>query len=145
MLKWNKETTCDVVNALEVFYVWPVGGNVSVSQVEVKVGAVDRLLALLTVDKVVRENELPYSLGSPRCFPKEDDCGRWFPFLLRQRINDGNKDEVTCRNFEYKTDLASAMPPYSRETRLHGRKVKSDESDMVGHIQTQDYRLSKSI
>ena len=55
---------------------------------------------------------------------------------------------VTCRNFEYKTDLASAMPPYSRETRLHGRKVKSDEKDMACwklDFQTQDYRRSKSI
>ena len=39
----------------------------------VKVGAVGRRLALWAVDKVVRGDVLPYSLGSPRFFPKNDD------------------------------------------------------------------------
>ena len=56
-----------------------------------KVGAVGRRLALLAVDEVVRGDGLPYSLGSPRYFPKNDDYVRRFPDLLRQRINDGNK------------------------------------------------------
>ena len=38
-----------------------------------KVGAVGRRLALLAVDEVVRGDVLPYSLGSPRYFPKNDD------------------------------------------------------------------------
>ena len=38
----------------------------------VKVGAVGRRLALWAVDKVVRGDGLPYSLGSPRFFPKND-------------------------------------------------------------------------
>ena len=36
-----------------------------------KVGVVGRRLALLAVDKVVRWDGLPYSLGSPRYFPKK--------------------------------------------------------------------------
>ena len=39
----------------------------------VKVAAVGRRLALLTADKVVRSDGLPYSLGSPRYFPNNDD------------------------------------------------------------------------
>ena len=39
--------------------------------------------------------------------------------------------KVTCWNLEYKTDLAGARPPYSRVTKLHVRKVKSDELDMA--------------
>ena len=42
-------------------------------RVVVTVGAVGRRLALLAFDKVVRGNGLPYSLGSPRCFPKDND------------------------------------------------------------------------
>ena len=38
-----------------------------------KVGAVGRRLALLAVDEVVRVGGLPYSLLSPRYFPKNDD------------------------------------------------------------------------
>ena len=47
----------------------PVG---AISLVVVKVGAADRRLALLAVDKVVRGDELPHSFGSPRYSPKDD-------------------------------------------------------------------------
>ena len=39
--------------------------------------------------------------------------------------------KVTSWNLEYKADLAGARPPYSRVTKLHGRKVKSDELDVA--------------
>ena len=39
----------------------------------VKVGAVDSRLALSAVDKVARGDGLPYTLGSPRFFPNNDD------------------------------------------------------------------------
>ena len=39
--------------------------------------------------------------------------------------------KVTCWNLEYETDLAGARPPYSRVTKLHGRKVKSYELDVA--------------
>ena len=74
---------------------------------------------------------MPYSLGSPRNFPKNDDYVRRFPDLLRQCINDGNNDKVTYWNLEYETDLAGARSPYSRVTKLHGRKVKSYELDVA--------------
>ena len=48
-------------------------GTLALGRVVLKVGAVGRRLALLAVDKVVRGNGLPYSLGSPRYFPKNDD------------------------------------------------------------------------
>ena len=52
----------------------PVGGNVGVkSRWVVKVGAVGRRLAMLAVDEVVKGDVLPYSLGSPRYFPNNDD------------------------------------------------------------------------
>ena len=44
-----------------------------------KVGAVGRRLALLAVDEVVRGDGLPYSLGSPKYFPKNNDYIRTFP------------------------------------------------------------------
>ena len=65
--------------------------NLEYIRVVVKVGAVGSRLALLAVDKIVRGNGLPYSFGSPLYFPKNDDCLRRFPDLLRQNINYGNK------------------------------------------------------
>ena len=52
---------------------------------------------------------------------------------MRQRINDVNNDNKSymLEFIEYKTDLAGARPPYSRVTKLHGRKVKSDELDVA--------------
>ena len=48
-------------------------GTQAISRVAVKVGAVGRRLAISAVDKVVRGDWLPYSLGSPRYSPKNDD------------------------------------------------------------------------
>ena len=41
------------------------------------------------------------------------------------------KIKVTCWNIEFKTDLAGERPPYSRVSKLHGRNVKSYESDVA--------------
>ena len=57
---------CSVTSSLH----GPVG---AISLVVVKVGAVDRRLALLAVDKVVRGDGLRHSFGSPRYSPKDDD------------------------------------------------------------------------
>ena len=46
------------------------------------------------------------------------------------------------------TDLAGARPPYSRITKLHGRKVKSYELDVACSklgLQTEDYKKYISI
>ena len=101
-------------------------------------------MALLAVDEVVKGDVLPYSLGSPRYFPMDNDCVWWFPDLLKHRINDGNNDN----NLENETDLAGARSPYSRVTKLHGRTVKSYELDVAcGNqgLQTEDYTKFMSI
>ena len=48
----------------------------------------------------------------------------------------------------YKTDLASARPPYPRVTKIHGRKVKSYKLDMACTklgLQTQDYKCTRVL
>ena len=108
----------------------PVGGNVRVKS---GLSAVGRRLALLAVDKVVRGDGLPYSFGSPRYFPNNDDYVRRFPDLLRQRIIYASNYKVTgiYWNLEYETDLAGAKPPFSRVTQLHGRTVKPVVSNIL--------------
>ena len=59
-----------------------------------------------------------------------------------------NNTVTYCRNLEYETDLAGARPPYSRVTKLHGRKVKSYELDVACSkqgLQTEDYTKYMSI
>ena len=55
-----------------------------------------------------------------------------------------NNKVTYCRNLEYETDLAGARPPYSRVTKLHGRKVKSYELDVAcSKLGLQNSRLQK--
>ena len=59
-----------------------------------------------------------------------------------------NNTVTYCRNLEYETDLAVVRPPYSRVTKLHGRKVKSYELDVACSkqgLQTEDYKKYMSI
>ena len=59
-----------------------------------------------------------------------------------------NNKVTYCRNFEYEMDLAGARPPYLRVTKLHGRNVKSYESDVACSkqgLQTKDYKKYMSI
>ena len=42
-----------------------------------------------------------------------------------------NNKVTYCRNLENETDLAGVRPPYSRVTKLHGRKGKSYELDVA--------------
>ena len=76
---------------------------------------------------------LPYSLGSPRYFPKNDDY-TYDDFLIKREsasmmVND---DKVTCHwNLEYETDLAGGRTLYSGVTKFHGRKLKSDKLDVA--------------
>ena len=91
---------------------------------------------------------MPYPLGSPRYFPKDDDNVRRFPDLLRRA--DGNNDKITSAywNLEYGMDLAGARPPYSGASQLHGRKVTSYELDVACSKQgpqTEDYQKYISI
>ena len=58
-----------------------------------------------------------------------------------------NKNVTYCRNLAYETDLAGARPPYSRVSKLHGRKVKSYELDVACSkqgLQTEVYKWYKS-
>ena len=90
-----------------------------------KVGADGRRLALLAVDKEVRGMDCRIPPNNLNTFQKMTITYDDFLIFMRQRINDGNNDEVTCcRNLEYETDLAGARPPYSRVTKIHDRKVK---------------------
>ena len=59
-----------------------------------------------------------------------------------------NNKVTLCRKLEYETDLAGARPPYSRITKLHGRKVKSYELDVACSklgLQTEAYKKYMSI
>ena len=60
-----------------------------------------------------------------------------------------NNKVTYCRNLEYETDLADARPPYSRVTKLHGRrKVKSYELEVACSklgLQTEDHKNDMSM
>ena len=81
--------------------------------------------------KVVRGDGLPYSLVSPRYFPKNDDY-TYDDFLISRESASIMVTMIKLHvhwNLEY--DLAGGRTLYSGVTKFHGRKLKSDKLDVA--------------